>query len=164
MECYIFAFYNYELHMKKLVLLLTLSIGYLSQSQIHEPVAWETSVVKISDIEYDLIATATIDGNWHLYSQNVPENGPIPTTFAFEGSSDYLKKGNTKEGKGHEVDDKVFEMRIKYFESEAVFKQRIRLKHKNTFEVKGVVEFMVCNDTQCLPPNEVDLSFSIPKS
>ena len=150
--------------MKKLLLVLIVFAGTAVQAQILEPVTWKTSVEKISDNEYDLIATAAIDAGWHVYSQNVPEYGPIPTTYVFEGSSNFLKKGNTKEGKGHEVYDKVFELDIKYFEDEAVFKQRIRLKSTTSFTVNGVVEFMVCNDTQCLPPNEVDLSFDIPKS
>ena len=149
--------------MKKLLLVLTIFFGIVANGQILEPVKWKTSVEKISDNEFDLIATASIDAGWHVYSQTVPEYGPIPTTFVFEGSSNFLKKGNTKEGKGHEVYDKVFELDIKYFEDEAVFKQRIRLKTNDAFAVKGVVEFMVCNDTQCLPPNEVDLLFNIPK-
>lgn len=150
--------------MKKTTILLILCISTYVNAQIHDPVKWETSVEKISENEYDLITTANIDLGWHVYSQNVPEYGPIPTTFTFEGSTNFLKKGNTKEGIGHEVYDKVFELDIKYFEGEAVFKQRIRLKNTNAFTVNGVVEFMVCNDTQCLPPNEVDLSFDIPKS
>lgn len=150
--------------MKKLLLSFILIVSVAAQAQILEPVKWSTSVEKISENEFDLIATATIDAGWHVYSQSVPEYGPIPTTFVFEGSSNFLKKGNTKEGKGHEVYDKVFELDIKYFEDKAVFKQRIRLKTTDAFVVNGVVEFMVCNDTQCLPPNEVDLSFDIPKS
>jgi len=149
--------------MRKLIFLFALIIGVQTFSQIHDPVKWSTSVENISDTEYDLIATATIDGNWHLYSQNVPENGPIPTTFTFKGSTDYLKKGNTKEEKGHEINDPIFEMVIKYFDKKATFKQRIKIKNTTDFVVNGVVEFMVCNDSQCLPPKDVDLVFQIPK-
>ncbi len=149
--------------MKKIILIFTLIVGIQAISQIHDPVKWSTSVERISDTEYDLIATAVIDGDWHLYSQNVPEDGPIPTAFIFKGSADYLKKGNTKEEKGHEVDDPIFEMVIKYFDTKATFKQRIRIKNTNGFKVNGIVEFMVCNDSQCLPPKEVDLVFQIPE-
>ena len=148
--------------MKKLLLLCSfVLLSATTFSQIHDPVKWRTSVEKISETEYDLIVEATIEANWHLYSQDVPEDGPIPTTFTFKGSGDYLKKGNTKEGKGHETYDKIFEMQIKYFDKQAIFKQRIRIKNTNPFKVNGIVEFMVCNDTQCLPPKEVDLTFSI---
>jgi hypothetical protein len=147
--------------MKNLILIIALVFSVATYSQIHNPVSWATSVEKISDTEYELVVTATIQGEWHLYSQSVPENGPIPTSFVFEGNANYLKKGNTKEGEGHTVDDPVFNMRIKYFGHKATFKQRIKLKSQDNFNVNAVVEFMVCNDTQCLPPKEVDLKFEI---
>ena len=153
---------NYKnIHMKNIVLIFALVISANVFAQIHDPVKWSTSENKISDTEYELIATASIDGEWHLYSQSVPEDGPIPTSFTFEGNSNYLKKGNTKEGEGHTIDDPVFNMRIKYFGKKAAFKQRIRLKSKNAFKINAVVEFMVCNDRQCLAPKEVDLVFEI---
>ena len=147
--------------MKKIILALLLALSFKGYSQIHNPVKWTTSTVKISEKEYDLIAVATIENKWHMYSQIVPEDGPIPTVFAFAGNKNYLKKGNTKEEKGHEIDDKVFNMRIKYFDKKATFKQRIRLRTKEKFKINGTVEFMVCNDTSCLPPTEVDLVFTI---
>ncbi len=147
--------------MKKIILIFALFIAASLNAQIYDPVKWTTNVEKVSEAEYVLVATATIDSGWHLYSQNVPEDGPIPTTFIFEGNSNYLKKGNTKEDVGHTVNDPIFEMEIKYFDEKAVFKQRIKIKNSSSFEVKGTVEFMVCNDTQCLPPKEVDLIFQI---
>ncbi|MBP1840180.1 protein-disulfide reductase DsbD domain-containing protein [Formosa algae] len=147
--------------MKNIVLLLVLIITGSVNSQILEPVKWTTSVNKISDTEYELVATANVDKGWHLYSQNVPENGPIPTTFTFKGNKNFLKKGNTQEGKGHVVDDPVFEMNIKFFEGKADFKQRIRVKGAVPFKVLGTVEFMVCDDSRCLPPTEIDLEFDV---
>lgn len=148
--------------MKKLIILALLVIPFLTlQAQILDPVKWETSVVKISETDYDLVATATIDAGWHLYSQTVPENGPIPTSFKFTPNKAYQKRGNTKEETGHTVQDKVFDMEIKYFDNKASFKQRVRLKGKTPLKVEGIVEFMVCNDSSCLPPTEIDLSFNI---
>ena len=147
--------------MKNVVYLFLVLFSAQAFSQIHDPVKWKTSVTKISDTEYELVATATIQGQWHLYSQMVPKDGPVPTSFVFEGNANYLKKGNTKEGTGHEIDDKVFNMRIKYFDKTADFKQRIKVKNNKAFKVNAVVEFMVCNDTQCLPPKEVDLVFDV---
>ena len=148
--------------MKKIIALLVFTItSSIVFGQIHDPVTWKTSIEKISGSEYDLIATATIDSGWHLYSQTVPENGPRPTVFVFEGNKNYLKKGNTKEGKGQTVKDIFFEVPIKHFSDEAVFRQRIRLKSKEKFTLNATVEFMVCDDTRCLPPKEVDLFFEI---
>ena len=147
--------------MRKLLLAILLLVGFVSYGQIHNPVKWSTSVKKISEKEAELIAVAELEKEWHLYSQNIPKGGPIPTLFSFKGDKRYLKKGNTKEGEGHVVDDEMFDMRIKYFDTKAVFKQRIRLKTNEKFTIQGTVEYMVCSGENCLPPKEVDLSFTV---
>lgn len=146
--------------MKKITLLF-LFVSVFGYSQIFDPVTWTTAVEKVSDTEFDLVTTATIESGWHLYSQSATD-GPIPTTFSFkEVEGEYILVGETQEGEGHEEYDKVFEMDIKYFENEAIFKQRIRLVKDVAMRVKGTVEFMVCDDSHCLPPTEVDLVFTI---
>jgi len=147
--------------MKNVLLAIALFTCAFVNSQILEPVTWSTAVEKVSDTEYKLIATATIESGWHLYSQTVPDGGPIPTSFSFEGNSNYLKKGNTTEGKGHTIMDPIFEMQITYFDTKADFEQRIRVKGDVPFKVEGIVEFMVCDDSRCLPPTEVDLVFNV---
>jgi thiol:disulfide interchange protein DsbD len=147
--------------MKNIIIILVLILSTNVFSQIHDPVKWSTSVKSVSETEYELIVKADIEGEWHLYSQTVPEDGPIPTSFVFEGNANYLKKGNTKEDKGHVINDPVFNMQIKYFGENATFKQRIKLKSKAPFKINAVVEYMVCNDRQCLAPKEVDLVFDI---
>lgn len=146
---------------KNCILFIALLIFTLGYSQILEPVKWKTSIEKISENEYNLIAKATIEDGWHLYAQDVPEDGPIPTTFSYDDANGALKFiGNTKEEEGHVVDDPVFQMKIKFFEKEAVFKQRVELVDV-VKSVNGIVEFMVCDDARCLPPTEVDLVFNI---
>ncbi|GFZ79243.1 thiol:disulfide interchange protein DsbD [Aquaticitalea lipolytica] len=145
-----------------LIFLLTVSLSTV-QSQILEPVKWDTSIEKISDTEYDLIAKATIDKGWHLYSQNVPEDGPIPTTFTFTANDEYELVGKTSEEKGHTVDDPVFMMKIKFFEDKAEFRQRVKILNKDLASIIGQVEFMACDDKQCTPPNYIDLEFDIIK-
>ena len=150
--------------MKKLILIFALTLYAMGYSQIENPVKWTTSVQKISETEYTLISKATIERGWHLYSQNVPENGPIPTSFIYDDSSgNFSIVGNTQEDKGHIIDDPVFGMKIKFFENAAVFKQKITLL-KNESVIKGFVEFMVCDDEKCLPPTEVDLVFKLPSN
>jgi len=137
-------------------------IGSVTNAQIHNPVTWDTSVEKINDSEFNLLITAGIEEGWHLYSQNVPEGGPIPTSIKITlDDSKYQLIGSVQEGKGHEEYDNVFDMDIKYFESQAVFKQRIRLLSSEKLTISGVLEFMVCDDTNCLPPTEVDLTFEV---
>jgi len=149
--------------MKKTILaILFLCISFSSFSQVYDPVEWSTSVEKISESDFDLVTKATIDKGWHLYSQNIPDGGPIPTTFSFKDVENvYQLLGKTVEGEGHEGYDKVFEMDIKYFENEAVFKQRIRLLRTGSIEINETLEFMVCDDKFCLPPTEIEISFTV---
>jgi len=150
--------------MKKFISLLifTLFFTAFTTAQIHNPVQWQTSVEKISASEFDLIVKATIDKGWHLYSQNVPDGGPIPTSFSFKNmKGQYELVGKTTEGDGHEAFDDVFEMDIKYFEKEAVFKQRIKVLTNSKITINETLEFMVCDDTNCLPPTEVDIAFTV---
>ncbi|MHA7944626.1 protein-disulfide reductase DsbD family protein [Formosa sp. 3Alg 14/1] len=147
--------------MKNILLVLALLTFSFVNSQVLDPVKWTTSVEKISDTEYNLIATANIDAGWHLYSQVVPEGGPIATTFIYDNSEEnFTLNGNTLEGEGHMVQDPVFEMEIKYFDGEAKFIQNIKVT-KATSTINGFVEFMVCDDTRCLPPTEIDLEFQL---
>ena len=146
------------LHLSILIFTFTITLN----AQIFDPVKWKTSIEKISESEFYLVTTATIDKGWHLYSQTILEDGPIPTTFSFkENTKNYQLVGNSEEGEGHESFDKVFNMNIKYFENKAIFKQPIKLLKDTEITIKGSVEFMVCNDTSCLPPTEVELSFVI---
>lgn len=145
--------------MKKTLALL-LFITTISYSQILEPVKWTTQTKKISDMEYDLIINATIEANYHLYSQKVPDDGPLPTVFIFEKSKDYELIGNVKEENGHTVYEPVFKMNIKYFDKKAIFKQRIKVKNKKSFKIIGEIEFMTCNDSNCVP-GYGDIEFKI---
>ncbi|OUR94276.1 thiol:disulfide interchange protein [Flavobacteriales bacterium 34_180_T64] len=144
--------------------ILFLFLVTTSNAQILEPVKWETSVEKISETEFDLISIALIDDTWHLYSQTVPEDGPIPTTFIYEISDDFETVGETIEEEGHTVDDPVFQMEIKFFEDKTEFRQRIRILNKELSLVKGEVEFMACDDEKCLQPTFVDLEFQLKKT
>ncbi|WP_082331898.1 protein-disulfide reductase DsbD family protein [Mangrovimonas xylaniphaga] len=142
-------------------LILSITATY---AQVFEPVKWSTSVEKLSETEYYLVSKATIDEGWHLYSQNVPENGPIATTFTYSTTPDFKLLKETLEEEGHVVDDPVFQMEIKFFEDHAEFRQRIKILNSELSLVNGEVEFMVCDDERCLPPNFVDLTFDLTKS
>jgi thiol:disulfide interchange protein DsbD len=153
--------------MNKIVAFVSIVLLSLtSYSQILDPVKWSTSIEKISESEYDLIAEATIDPKWHLYSQIVSEEGigPIPTTFIFEKTNDYELVGKVIEEEGLTVDDPVFDMKIKYFEDKTVFKQRIKVLNESINKIIGEVEYMACDDVQCTPPTYRDLVFTLEMS
>jgi thiol:disulfide interchange protein len=119
--------------------------------QILTPVKWNFSSTKTSDNNYDLKFKATIDKTWHIYSQYIEDNGPVPTKFTFLPNSDVELIGKTEEPKGHEEHDPNFDMKLTYFENEVTFVQKVKVK--KTTRVKGNVEYMVCA-MQCLPPTK----------
>jgi len=126
-----------------------------------EPVKWSTKVEAVEAESATLVMIATIDKGWHLYSQFLPDGGPIKTTFSLIPSSDYELIGTVTEGKATDFYDKNFEMQLKYFSNKAEFRQNIKVNTNKKFKVEGNVEFMVCDDEKCLPPNMVNLSFDI---
>ena len=142
-----------------LLLLLIANVGF---TQILKPVKWSFSVNRINDCEAELIFKAKIDKGFHVYSQFLDGNdGPVATTFNFEKSSDYNLVGKVIEGKPIEEYDPNFEMKLKFFANEASFKQKIKITNLKTFTVKGYLNFMVCDDTKCLPPEDVDFDFKM---
>jgi thiol:disulfide interchange protein DsbD len=150
--------------MKNLLLVIVLIFSINIYSQILDPVKWTTSVEKVSETKYKLITKASIEAGWHLYSQEVPDDGPIPTTFTFDKANETFKIiGKTNEEEGHIIDDPVFEMKIKFFEESATFEQLVDITEEVSI-INGMVEFMVCDDKRCLPPKDIDLVFNINSS
>ncbi len=144
--------------------LLALSLVFNSfnlKSQILDPVKWSFSVNKISDSEAELVLTAKIDKGWHLYSQQVPEDGPIPTTFSYTTLRGVELIGKTLEPNVQPHFDQVFQANIKYFDNQAVFRQKVRVTSADNPAVQGSLEFMACDDEKCLTPKEVDFSFTL---
>lgn len=133
-------------------------------SQILEPVKWSFKVERISDDEAELIFKAKIDKTWHLYGSNIPDGGPIATSFNFEEKKTaYTLVGKASEPAGKTKFDPNFEMELKLFDKEAIFKQKISIKSAEAFTIKGYVEFMCCDDTRCLPPTEAPFEFKLDK-
>ena len=144
----------------QVVLLIALCATFSSFGQILTPVTWSTAVEKLDDSTYKLVSIASIDSGWHLYSQKVPKKGPVPTLFVYDSMGEGFELVEaTMEEEGHTVNDTVFKMVITYFEDSARFEQIVRVTDKNLKKIEGYVEFMACDNSKCLPPTEVDLTF-----
>jgi len=137
-------------------LLFTISFG-----QIFTPVKWSFETKKTGDKEYELIFIATIDEGWHVYSTDVPPGGPVATSFIFEDSENWEKVGEMIVPEAVEKYDNAFEMDLAYFEGEAVFIQKVKVLGTELSTIKGELEFMACDDTQCLPPDYVEFDFPV---
>jgi thiol:disulfide interchange protein DsbD len=150
------------LYMKKVVtaLFLILFAGS-ANAQINNPVTWTYTAKKIADKTYELHMTATIGDNWHLYAQDAGK-GPEPTSFVFTPNPLLKYDGKVKEvGKLEKSFDKNFNSVLKYYGKKVDFVQKVKVKTSTATVVKGVVNFMVCNDRQCLPPRDVPFSINI---
>ncbi len=151
--------------MKAKLLMLFSAILFISglNAQILEPVKWDFSKNKISENEYELVFKATIDHKWHLYSQDIPMSPPA-TTFRFDKGDGFELLGKvSEESSVIEEYDPNFEMVLKYYANEAIFKQKVKITSPNT-KISGSLEFMCCDDTKCLPPADVDFDFSFSTS
>ncbi|MDZ7741912.1 MAG: cytochrome c biogenesis protein CcdA [Bacteroidota bacterium] len=139
--------------------LFFLSNQVLAQGGILEPIKWEFSKNMLSDHEVELIFKAGIENKWHLYSQDIPMSPPA-TVFSFDKNDKYELLGSvTEESEVIEEYDPNFEMELKYFANEAIFKQKIKLLTDGPVVVKGFLEYMCCDDKQCLPPTEEEFEF-----
>ena len=119
-------------------------------SQSKQYVSWSFSQKKISADEFELIFKAKIEPTWHLYSQIETPDGPLPTSFEFEKSKDYVLVGKTIEPAPIEHAEPVFDnLVVRYFENAATFKQKIKVKNKTPFTIKGFIDGMACNESQC---------------
>lgn len=146
--------------MKKLLFaVIVLLCAINTNAQILTPVKWSYAAKKLNATEAVLFIKATIDEGWHVYSQNVKDGGPVKTTITFTPSKEYTLVGNTMEPTPVTRFEKAFNMNVSFFEHSVIFQQKIKLKAGQTV-VKGQLEYMTCNDRQCLPPEDVD--FSIP--
>ncbi|MCG9971960.1 protein-disulfide reductase DsbD family protein [Christiangramia crocea] len=131
--------------------ILLLLTGFFTQAQIYEPVEWDTEVKKVSDQEYQLVFNAFIEENWHLYSQELPEGGALPTVFIFEKAGEqYELIGDTKESESVTEYDKVFEMELSYFAYQATFTQNIKVLDSSLSIINAKVEYQVCDDKACI--------------
>lgn len=143
------------------VFIVILFAGKYTFAQVYQPVKWNFSVKNISKTESELIFTASIDKGWHLYSQKEYQEGPVPTSFHIDKSSEFELLGKVTEGVSIKEYDANFGIELNYFKNKAVFKQKIKPLTSDKFVVKGMLEFMVCNDEMCLPPEEIEFNFVV---
>ena len=129
-------------------------------AQIQDPVQFKTELKKISETEAQIIFTGTIDAGWHVYSTDLPEGGPISATFNTDKMEGMELDGKLiPQGKEIENYDKMFEMNVRYFEDKATFVQKLKITAANYF-IEGYLQYGSCNDENCLPPTDVEFSFS----
>lgn len=128
-------------------------------SQILEPIKWSFLQEEKEESIVELTFKATIDDGWHLYGMNLPENGPISTIIHFNNTEniDFIGDLSTESTLIKKFDE-TFQMELSWFDNEAIFTQKIKIKDPN-IPIDGYVEFMACSNQSCLPPSKVTFSF-----
>ena len=147
--------------MRKIISFLLLSfVVYALQAQIKDPVKFKTELTPLSDAEAEVVFTAAIDKGWHVYSTDLGDGGPISATFNIDNKSGVELVGKLKPvGKEVATFDKLFEMKVRYFENTAKFVQKVKFTG-GAYAIEGYLEYGACDDESCLPPTQVPFKFS----
>ena len=147
--------------MKKLLFPLFLLLFTVAmRAQIQDPVKFKSELKILAADEAEVVFTAAIDKGWHVYSTDLGDGGPISATFNVEKISGAEVVGKLKPvGKEISTIDKLFEMKVRYFENTAQFVQKLKLTG-GAYQIEGYLEYGACNDENCLPPTQVPFKFS----
>jgi Disulphide bond corrector protein DsbC len=147
--------------MKKIILaIVVMFFTAASYAQIENPVKWTYTAKKISADTYELHLTATLQPKWHIYSQDIKGDGPVPTSITLDKNPLVKTDGAVAEiGKVEQEYNKDFKLNLKFYSNKVDFVQKVKVKAGVATVAKGKVTFMVCDDKKCLPPK--DLAFSI---
>lgn len=147
--------------MRRILFSLIVSfLAFAAYAQIQEPVKFKTELKNVSATELEIVFTASIEHGWHVYSTDLGDGGPISATFNTDKLTGARLDGKLRPvGKEVASFDKLFEMDVRYFEHTAQFVQKLKLTG-GTYQVKGYLEYGACNDENCLPPTQVEFSFS----
>ena len=126
------------------------------------PVAWEFQAIANGTEEVKIKITAQIDEGWHVYATDLPsDEGPLPTVFRFEESTDFRLMGDLIEPAPVEQFDPNFAVMVKHHSGKPEFTMKLERTTAEAFTVKGEVEYMACNDRTCLPPLVVPFEITI---
>lgn len=151
----------YRLGFFSLLFTLLLSQGVEMKAQMHlDVLSWKATLEDKGTAEKKIIVTAKIKDGWHLYDQNMPEDGPNSTEFTF-----YKLEGARRVGgfvanrKAIEEYDKQFEMTLRFFDKQVSFVQNIVVTDPEKFYIELGVTAQACDDQACLPPATEEFTF-----
>lgn len=150
--------------MRKFFLLALTMVAFtaLSVAQVQNPAHWKYQVKPLQGDMVELQFQLKLDAGWHIYSQHSDANGPIAMEYTFGESKDYQRVGAVVEPKAHEEFDDIFKCTVRSFAGNVTFKQKIRRSTAEDFTVKGSLYYQLCDDGQCIAPDDVPFEFKVP--
>jgi len=142
-----------------LLALVSVAICY---SQVRQPAKWSFTAKKVDATTYEIHCTAILEGGWHIYSQTTPDGGPVPTRLKFAPNPLVTIQGTATEvGKLEKKHEEIFGVDVKQFSNKVDFVQVVKLKGKVKTNITGSIDYMTCNDRECLPPTSQKFSIAI---
>ncbi len=126
------------------------------------PVSWKFSLSAKDNGEVEMVATASIEENWHIYDPGIGDGGPFPTALEIDEIVGAEKVGpfSAVNSKRIDVYDEIFQMDVAYYENEATFVQRFRITDRDAFVLKGDIRASACKDDVCTPPLPTEFDFT----
>ena len=134
-----------------------LIMAFMVHAQMMEPVKFTSTLKTNNTAEAEIVFSGTIDNGWHVYSTNLGNDGPIEATFhvnKLEGAE--LVGPLTPRGKEISEYDNMFGMKLRYFEKNVQFVQKVKFT-KPQYNIDAYLEYGACNDEMCMPPTEVSI-------
>jgi thiol:disulfide interchange protein DsbD len=134
--------------MKKLSTLFFLLFAFfVANAQVKEPVKWTSKIEKKSATEYLLVFSATIEDNWHMYSQFSDENGAIPLEVIFNNNKgNYTPVGKAAESKTEKAFNDTFGVTETFWSHSAQLKQTIKITNTANEIIQVEVDYQVCKE------------------
>ena len=146
---------------KLLLIALSMFMGVASFAQ-SDVVEWKFESKKVADKKYEVKLVALVKNPWHIYSTTTPDGGPLPTKISFAKNPLTVIDGKIKEvGKLESHFEEVFDIDTKYYNNKVEFVQVVNVKGNAKTNLTGTVEYMACNDRECLPPKSVPFSIAL---
>lgn len=131
-------------------------------AQIKNPVTWNFSAKKITDKTFEVHIIATIEAGWHIYTLGHKGDIGVPTSITFNNNPLILLSGKlSTKAKALSMKDPSTNEIVKFYTNNADFTQVLKLKANVKTNTTGTIEYMVCNDKQCLPPTKKQFSISL---
>jgi thiol:disulfide interchange protein len=158
--------------LKFIILFFLVFIAFPSFSFAQNPTKWSLeSDAKGKTLKKDETfkakLKAEIEEGWHLYAVEQPSGGPFPTKITVPKDALFSIEGKIESPKPIVKLDSNFPnaegnpLETKFFEKTAEFNLPLKaLDAANVNDLAVITRFQVCNDTVCLPPKDVRVSFA----
>ena len=142
-------------------LLLPVAALFAFTAATAQNVSWKSSVEHLEGDVYRIVLEASIPAPYHMYDMGPYEGGPNATAIVFTPGDGVTLEGGVEQLSTPERHyDKTFEMEIGTFAGKARFAQQVKLAAAKA-TVKAAIEWMICDEVSCMPPDDTELTVEL---